>query len=77
VSRRAKETRHFKEWASFNRAIFIAFLRSSPVSAFLSNPLLTRVPSGACRYHSFTPPPPLTGYRPGANLDAPQSTPRV
>jgi hypothetical protein len=20
------------------------------------NPLLTRVPSGACRYHSFTPP---------------------
>jgi hypothetical protein len=26
--------------------------------AFLSNPLLTRVPSGACHYHSFTPPPP-------------------
>ena len=27
----------------------LPFLRSLPVSAFLSNPLLTRVPSGACR----------------------------
>ena len=37
----------------------LPFLRSLPVSAFLSNPLLTRVPSGACRYHSFYAAPSL------------------
>jgi hypothetical protein len=36
----------------------LPLLRSLPVSAFLSNPVLTRVPSGACRYHSFAPPHP-------------------
>src|SRR5580704_5698254 len=34
----------------------LPFLRSLPVSAFLSNPLLTRVPSGACRSLSYAAP---------------------